>query len=164
MLITGVPEKRVAKIFAANRDICGWYVLRISQAVTFSQGEVDLDAAKTHVQRSLDCQKNTHKGRIFIQKERATGKRRITALGDVKVDKGTALPPESNADVSSTIVASMLPGSIACADGGQAIRSSVKKCEGVPLATANHSRKPHKQFTRLQVFKKPSVCPELEDV
>jgi hypothetical protein len=92
--------------------------------------------------------------------------RKIVYLKDVVVNKGDALPPEGNEDIAIPIADAMQEGSIACGDGGLAIRSSVRKAAKglVPLATALHGRKPKKQFTRLQQFPKHSLSPKLAGV
>ena len=60
----------------------------------------------------------------------------------------------------------MRPGSVATADGGKAIRSSVAKAGdgSVPLAVAQHGRKPHKQFTSLKKINKQNGGVALEAV
>ena len=69
--------------------------------MTFSTAEVDVDAAKTVVDRSSKRKEglNVHRGRLFLFAERASKKRKFVVLKDVDVAKGDALPPESNADV-----------------------------------------------------------------
>ena len=162
VLITGIPEDRVAFNFHCFRDVYAWMMWHMSQGVVFAAGEVDLDASKCHVDRSSKPGEAVHKGRIFLQKERGSKRRRIAYLADVTVKKGDALPPESNEDIQEAIVASMQDGSIAAGDGGQAIRSSVRKAAGgrVPLATALHGRKPKKQFTRLQKIAREKLSPK----
>eukprot|EP00973_Karenia_brevis_P095992 12430148-Karenia_brevis.AAC.1 len=118
----GATENTVGRIFAANRDVTGWFTVHLSKGVEFRTGEVDMDAAKTQVDRSSGKaeQENTHRGRIFLMKERATGKKKVVPLRDMAVEKGTALPPESNDGIAHAIVSAMKDGSIACGDGAQA--------------------------------------------
>ena len=158
---TGMKENRIGRIFAANRDVVAWFQVYLSKRIKFQSAEVDVDAAKTIVQRSGST--NTHRGRLFILKERATGLTKIVPLRDRDVEKGDALPPESNADIEMSMRASLRAGSLACGDGGGAIASSAKKA-GVPTATALHGRKPVKQFTRLVKIQKSEVGPELKAI
>jgi hypothetical protein len=166
VLFSGVDDDRVHRMFACFRCVCAWYQLQEGRGVTFCEAEVDMDAAKTHVDRSSSSTHNTHTGRLFMMKERGSGKKKVVALRDLEVRKGTALPPESNKDIKSAIIDSMRPGSIAAADGGKAISSCVKKAAGgqIPLAIAVHSRKPRKQFTRLEKIPKSEISPALAAV
>ena len=149
--LTGVPENRVARMYAACRDVTGWYMCHIGRNLQFNCGEVDLDAAKCHIDRS-DSQTNRHTGRVFLLKERSSGRRKVRTLGDVEVPKRSALPPENLDDCKEFIQQSLRRGSVAGCDGGRAIESAVKGCSGgdIPLAPAIHGRKPRKQFTALK--------------
>ena len=157
--------EKVTRFFACFRDIYAWYQLRLGRGVTFDTGEVDIDAAKTHVDRS-DKLVNVHKGRLLVMRERATGKSKVIPLDNIEVGKGEALPPEANEEIQKVICATLKEGSIAGGDGGRALKSSVKKAAGgkVPLATAVHGRQPTKQFTRLQKFPKDTISPGLQKV
>ena len=52
MLRDEVGLEATHRMFGALRDITGWYVCAASKSVTFARGEVDLDAAQTHVARN----------------------------------------------------------------------------------------------------------------
>ena len=127
--------------------------------------QVDVDASKAHVSRSQDKYLNFHKGRMFLLKERATGKRKVVALSDVVVRKGDALPPESVADIETTVLGLLCDGSIVGADGGLAESAVERSGKGnVPIASALHGCRPRKQFVRLYKFPKEAASPALIDV
>ena len=75
---------------------------------------------------------------------------------------GVASPPESNLEIGETIRQSMKLGSVAGADGGQAILSLVKvasariggRTDAIPVVQAIHGKKPRKQFARLEKINK----------
>lgn len=163
VLLSAASENVVSRIFACHRDVLAWFMEELGRGMRFETGEVDLDASKSHVQRSKDVELNYHVGRIFLMKERATGRTKAVPLRDVPVRKGDALPPESLADIQHAVLSSLRDGAIAGGDGGRAIKSAVAKA-GVPLATALHGRKPHKQFSKLQIFKKADVSDKLVTV
>ena len=81
-------------------------------------------------------------------------------------------PPESNLEIRGAIVASMKPGSVAGADGGRAIKSSVRAAgamatgnlHAIPVVQAIHGKRPRKQFTRFEKRSKDAIIPELEAV
>ena len=90
-----VTEDQVARVFSSLRDISGWYVCDSTKTIIFNKGEVDLDAKVTHV--SHEPGQNMHKGRLFIQRERSTKKRKVTTMPDRGVGIGSAgfRPPPS---------------------------------------------------------------------
>ena len=139
--------------------------VRQGRDLQFSCGEVDVDAAKVHVDRGSTEGKHVHKGRLFILVERATRRRKIVTLDDLTVEAPFRLPPESTKDIKADVQATLQPGSMGCGDGGTAIASSVRSAADgkVPLATAIHGRKPVKQFTRLVKIPKADVSEELMD-
>ena len=157
--------KKVHRIVQAFRDVTAWFSMAASKGVTFSSAEVDVDCAKMHVDRSQSETTNTHKGRSLLFKERGSGKKKLYLLGSVTVEKGSAPPPESNEDVAQPIADSVKAGAVVGADGGQAVRSSLKKAHGdnVPLVTAIHGKNP-KQFTRFQKLAVATLPPQLKDV
>ena len=118
-----LKQKKVLWFFGAFRDICAFYMVAKGRSITFSEGEVDMDAAKTHVDRSGDSETNVHLGRCVVAKERSTGKVKVVTAKDVQVTKGTALPPESNEDVRPLVAGSLRPGAVAGLDGGKAFKS-----------------------------------------
>ena len=158
-----LPANRVGHFFAALRDIAAFWVAHLGKGTTSSQGEVDLDATKSHVDRSSVPGKAIHKGRLFIFKERGSAKRKIVAMPDLTVPKHAALPPESNKDISRHVKDSLRAGSITGGDGGRAIAPCVAKAAlgKVPLATAVHSKK---QYTAFSKIKKDAACGELKQV
>ena len=147
-----------------------FHTVNLNADVTFELAEVDMDAAKSHVDRSSTEGINTHKGRLFLYRERATGKTKLITLDDLDVPQVNGrLPPESNAEIQADIVRTMGPGSIACGDGSQAMKSSAKAAsvehgELIPFCYAQHGRKPVKQFTRFWKIPKQDVGPELERI
>ena len=154
------------RIYSCLRDIVAWSVLHHSAGVQFDHAEVDMDATKAVIDRSTSDTANIHCGRIFIMKERASGKRKVVALNAVAVSKGDPGRPERNSEVAAPISQSMMPGSIGAGDGGQAFKSCVvKSADGkVPFVYAQHGRKPRRQFTRLEKISRDDICPELQQV
>ena len=126
-----------------------------------------MDAKKTMVDRSslAGSSENVHVGRLFVMRERSTDRHKLAALQPMAVPQGTALPPEDNDDIKSTVCSSMLPGSVGSGDGGQAIKSSVKASAGgaVPLIYAQHGKKPKAQYTKHSKLDVASLAPELLD-
>ena len=140
----------MARVFAAFRDLSGWYVCDSTKSVIFDQGEVDLDAKMTHVSHGEDF--NEHCGRLFIQREKASKKRRVTTMPARRVGTGVAGPPESNLEIAKPIGESMKLGSVAGADGGRAILAQVKIAgalaggskDAIPVVQAIHGKRPKK--------------------
>ena len=48
---TKIPEDRVARVFAALRDLSAWYVCESTRSIIFADGEVGMDAKMTHDDR-----------------------------------------------------------------------------------------------------------------
>ena len=99
-------------------------------------------------------------------RERANGRTKIAALQDMSVPKGTALPPEDNEDIKALVTGALKAGSVASADGGKAVKSSVKaSADGaVPLIYARHGKKPVPQFTTHTKLNSRDLAPELVKV
>ena len=160
----------MARVFSSLRDITGWYVCASTRTVIFNRGEVDHDAKVTHISREEDH--NEHMGRLFMQRERASKKRKVTTMPARSVGVGSAGPPEANLEIGQTIRESMKLGSVAGADGGRAILSQVKvaaakaagRNDAIPVVQAIHGKRPRKQFTRLDKVDKASIPAELEAV
>ena len=165
MFFAGVTRYVAGRYFNAFRDVTAWWVLEQGKQQKFRAGEVDMDAKKTMVDRSSLAASGeaVHVGRLFVMRERCSGRIKVTALQDMAVPRGTALPPEDNADIKSTVTASMLPGSVGSGDGGKAIKSSVKASAGgkVPLIYAQHGKTPKAQYTKLAKLDTASLAPEL---
>jgi hypothetical protein len=142
MKLTKGKEDQIQWVFSALRDITAWFIVSLGRGVVFETAEVDMDACKSHVQRS-DPDKSVHTGRLFVYRERATRKRKVFTLPDKDVPKGSALPPESNREIKWSVTETLKSGAIAGADGGLAIASSVRASAGgkVPLSIAIHSKK-----------------------
>ena len=67
---------KVLTLFAAHRDVIAWYVIRCGRDIHFQTAEVDLDGAVGHISRAESETMNTHKGRLFVAKERGTKRRK----------------------------------------------------------------------------------------
>ena len=106
---------------------------------------------------------NKHRGRLVDLKERSTNRRKIVTCPDVTCPKGEVPGPEALDDVIAPISSSLRPGSIACADGGQAITSAVRKTAkgATPLEVAIHGMPGKKQFTALQNIPRSDASQEL---
>ena len=111
----------------------------------FKADEVDMDAKKTMVNRSglAASGENVHVGRLFVMRERSTERKKLTALQDVAVPVGTALPPEDNDDVRPAVSTSLKPGAMGAGDRGRAIKACAKASGGgqVPLTYAMRGNK-----------------------
>ena len=70
--------------------------------------------------------RSTRRFSLFIQRERASKKRRVSTMPEREVGIGVAGPPESNLEIGKPIKESMRIGAVAGADGGRAILSQVK--------------------------------------
>ena len=75
----------MARVFSSFRDITGWYVCASTRTVIFNQGEVDHDAKVTHISHEEDH--NEHMGRLFMQRERASKKRKVTTMPREKMKR-----------------------------------------------------------------------------
>ena len=162
--LSGLKEFTVARLFACHRDVCGWWVIHSGRDLQLRAGEVDIDVAKSAVSRN-DPHVNKHRGRLLVLKERSTKRRKFVTCPDVTCPKGEVPGPESLEDVSEPIQSTLRPGSIACADGGQAIKSAVRKTAkgAIPLAYATHGMEWKKQFTALQKIPREGASQELID-
>ena len=156
----------MSRCFACHRDIVAWWAIRMGRDLTFQTGEVDIDVAK-HVVSRAGATENVHKGRLLVLKERSTKRRKVVTCPDVSCPKGTVPGPEANEDVEATIRGTLRDGAIACADGGRAIMSAVKKAASgaIPIAYAVHGFDGgKKQFTALTKIPKDSASQQLQHV
>ena len=95
-------EDQISRVLACLTGITGWGILDSSKHVAFQDGEVDLDAKVSHVDRSTDD--NIHKGRLFSQKERASDKLKVSTMPDRAVGKDVAGTPEANLKIGKPIL------------------------------------------------------------
>ena len=98
-----VNQTKVLELYSCLRDVAAWYTLHSTKDVVFNTGEVDMDAAKSIIDRSASQKCNVHRGRLFVMRERATGKRKVLALASAAVGKGVAGRPERNDEIGDTV-------------------------------------------------------------
>ena len=163
VLLSTLSENAVSRLFAGFRDMVAWYAVHCNSEVEFETAEVDMNASVGHIDRASSGDKNVHKGRVFLLKERATKTVKIYTLDDQEVPKGTAANPESKSEVHEAISQTMRNGSIGSSNGSQGIRSEVLAAK-VPWQYAHHGRKPTKQFTRLAIYSKADISDKLKAV